>query len=238
MAFASLNQLKSLVWDTRDECEKALKRGGFKTETATYRPSQNDSGRWYLEEIDLDASQEAPEPIPAKLTKPAKAKAKTTKPAASADVSDKSWPDPTTANKWLASNPQPGLIVCFDADKAVYRLRPVGTTPAMTAAKAPAKAPEAPAKTPAKTPAAAKPKPAKTLGKSSDPSPDELPPGFDDWLIEMAFRNEGLLRTEINARLGVTRRWMNHLKELAKQHGFTASMQRDGRYTRFFLKKA
>jgi hypothetical protein len=269
MAFPSMSQLMSRVWDTRDDCISDLKKSGFKPETAKYRPSQHDTGKWYIEEIDPEASQEVPEqptaPAPMRkarergVTKPPKAKATMPDPQ---EALERSWPDPTTAKKWLATHPQPGLAVTHDPDRAVYCLRPVETSdPAQAEADAnrvkgaaatdafttkfnaprsrSAKAPE-PTKTAAKAPAKPdKPdKPARTPGKSSDPSPDELPKGFDTWVIEQATRDTGVLRTEIKAKLGFERRWMNYLKELGKKSGYSVAMQRDGRFTRFLMKKA
>lgn len=264
MAFLSLEQLKSKVWETRNDLVADMKKGGFKPEAVSYRPAQSENGSWYIEEIDPDASQEvtttpqkaapmrkAREPH---VKKPARGKAKALADDAEADDTTAQvlaktmqmvWPDPSTANKWLIAHPQPGLEVFFNPDHPTrpgYCLRPKGA-PDAKGTPTPAPKPETPAKPATKPAPAAKaastPKPAKPdrkPGKSSDPSPDELPKGFDDWLVEQATRKEGVLRTEIKAKLGFERRWMNYLADLGKQRGHVATMVREGRFTRFFMK--
>jgi len=173
------------------------------------------------------------------IVHPETAKAPGRKAKAPETPAEKTWPDPVTAKKWLAAHPQPGLVVWFDPDKAVYRLRPVGTPSAITKQPTPAKVPDKKTDPAAKPAVAPKPKTdkPKVQGKSSDPLPSELPDGFDDWLVKQGSTDQGILRTEINRRLGKERRWQNHLKELGKQRGYAFSMQRDGRFTRFFLTK-
>ena len=58
MSFATLSQLKSRVWSSREDAEADLKRSALAPETATYRISQFKSGKFYLEDIE-PASKDA-----------------------------------------------------------------------------------------------------------------------------------------------------------------------------------
>jgi len=193
-AFATLEQLKSKVWDTRDEGVKELKKAGFRDTSKTYRMAETEAGRWYIEELDPHASQDVPDPV---IEQPGKAKAK---PKAKATTGK-----PATA-------PAPAMKAAAPFDAAVGFDKP-----GKAAAKQPARV--------------------KKAGKSSDPSDAELPPGFDDWLVAEGSKEAGILRTVINTKLGTERRWMPHLMALGKARGYTATMTKEGRFTRFFLKK-
>lgn len=235
--FLTLKQLKAASYGTRERLEQEFKKAGLKSETESYRPVQTEIGSWRIEDIDPDASQEIqmPKPEPAKAKRSAPKDGK--KPAA----------DNPPVNVLFRDDA--GVVVAGEAADGSVIIHPNTSKATRQPAAVPLAKRPPPAKPklvkpepPAKTPAVEKPKAAATatrkLGKSSGPDPEELPKGFDDWLLDMARSKDGVLRNEINKRLGAERRWSNHLTALGKKHGLTLSRSRDGRFTRFYLKKA
>lgn len=196
MPFLSLEQLKSRVFDTEEDCVKELKANGFKPATAAYRVSLAESGKWYIEELDPDASQEREEPVRLNIS--------------------------TGKRRSAVSRIKDGAAKKKPAERTEAAAKPMPVQKKAAAKKA----------------APAKKQGTGSKGKSSDPSPDEMPSGFDDWLFEQASRKEGVLRTEVNAKFGTERRWMPYLTGLGERRGgLKASMKREGRFTRFFLTK-
>jgi hypothetical protein len=224
VVFASMEQLKSRVWDTRDELVKELKRNGFAAENASYKPAQMDNGgKWFIAELDPDASQEVQEvqpPLNTGKKKSAVARIKAAAPEKAAAKAMQAAPAKTA--------PKPGRETLSPAQ------RKAGKKGAATPAPAPPPAKEEPAKGKAK----AAPKKAAAKHRSSPAEANELPAGFDEWAVAQATRPDGLLRTEIKAKVGFERRWMPYLTELAKETGHAIDMRRDGRFTRFVMTKA
>jgi hypothetical protein len=218
--FLSLEQLKQAHYGTRELLERELKKAGFAVETATYRPVQLDSGGWGIETIDPDASQELQPPGPS----PVKSKPK----AAKASAPQKPvTPDGKPID--VVYQDDAGVAVVGEVEGKVV-VHPATARMARQPVATPLAKPDAKKKTPPP------PRPKSTGGKSSDPSPEDLPKGFEAWALAEAHSKGGVLRTDLNKKIGTERRWSNYLIELGKKHGLKMTMVREGRFTRFFLK--
>jgi hypothetical protein len=234
--FLSLEQLKQAHYGTRELLERELKKAGFAVETATYRPVQLDSGGWGIETIDPDASQELEPPGPS----PVKSKPKASKASAPQK--------PVTPNRFGPGHPpidkpvtpdgkpidvvyqdDAGVAVVGEVEGKVV-VHPATARMARQPVATPLAKPDAKKKTPPP------PRPKSTGGKSSDPSPEDLPKGFEAWALAEAHSKGGVLRTDLNKKIGTERRWSNYLIELGKKHDLKFSSVREGRFTRFFLK--
>jgi hypothetical protein len=222
--FLSLEQLKQAHYGTRELLERELKKAGFAVETATYRPVQLDSGGWGIETIDPDASQELQPPGPS----PVKSKPKASKTAAPAPAKGKPvTPDGKPID--VVYQDDAGVAVVGEVEGKVV-VHPATARMARQPVATPLAKPDAKKKTPPP------PRPKSTGGKSSDPSPEDLPKGFEAWALAEAHSKGGVLRTDLNKKIGTERRWSNYLIELGKKNNLKFSSVREGRFTRFFLK--
>lgn len=60
MAFRSMEQLRSMIWDSLAEATKELRRNGFKPRGTDYELRETSSGKWMVTDLTDDAAQEAP----------------------------------------------------------------------------------------------------------------------------------------------------------------------------------